>query len=445
MVASLTGLESNLVEMRVAASGQISHVPLSNLSIPDQAYVQAWAALGFGVKPAPWPRDLRPMLNFTARALPSPKPGEWIYATPNYEYRCDVELAPSLIKEYSLVFESTYFALRNIPLGLNPKPAKERFVVRLFQTLDAYHAAGGMKGSGGVYMLKSQEILVPLEALGVRETGNKVAIDRRGFDAGNLIHEITHQVMHDWLDTLPVWFVEGMAEYMAAVPYDEARFDFYRAKEGVAAHLARKYGVEKSKDGLLHLDVASPKDLMDLTHRQWASEVTPGGNAGLNYRSAFLAVYFFLHLDGKGDSAPVVAYLRQAAAKKAEICDFLADYNEAVTDYNLSLRRYTEEINLYNGALAKMRTASSANTLVATPIPPVKPALPPILARNPGVSEPIDLMKEAEGSVKALWRNRSPKELWADMETAFAKQGIRMREVSGAPAAVGSLKAVPIK
>jgi len=439
----LTGLEANWVEMRVAANGQVSRVPLANLSEPDQAYVRAWAELGFGVKPAPWPRDLRPMLNFTARPLPSAKAGEWIYATPHYEYRCDVELAPSLIKEYSLVFESTYFALRNLPLGLNPKPAQERFVVRLFQTLDGYHAAGGIKGSGGLYLVKTQEILVPLEVLGVRETGNKVAIDRRGFDAGNLVHEITHQVMHDWLDTLPVWFVEGLAEYMAAVPYDDARFDFHRVQEGVAAHLARKYGVEKAKDGLLHLDLASPKDLMDLTHRQWSAEVTPGGNAGLNYRSAFLLVYYFLHLDGKGDSAPVVAYLRQAAAKKAEICDFVADYNEAVNHYNLSLRRYTQEVNLYNGALAKMRAAAVAT--VVSPIPPVKPELPPILARNPGGSEPIDLMKEAEGSMKALWRNRTPETLWREMESAFAKQGIHVREVSGAPAAVGSLRAVPIR
>jgi len=124
--------------------------------------------------------------------------------------------------------------------------------------------------------------------------------------------------MHDWLEVLPVWFVEGIAEYMAAVPFDDARFDFRRMNEGLLGYLETAYQVNRGSGPkkAVPLDMVVPEDLMALTHQQWASALSNPQSASLNYRSALLLVYYLIHLDGKGDGSSIVAYLRQAWTKQ---------------------------------------------------------------------------------------------------------------------------------
>ncbi len=468
--AKMVGLEGNTVKLRSVSNGRIVPVPLNSLSAEDQAYVREWRDLGFGTKVERWPTELRPMLNFTARKVESASQG-WVYETPNYRFHCDVELQGSLIKKYSEAFEATYYAIANLPLQLDPKPPEGKFTVRLFEDRDDYIRAGGPRGSGGVYIISSKEILVPMQSLGVRSVGNRVAIDNRNYDSGTLIHEITHQVMHDWLDVLPVWFVEGIAEYMAAVPFHETRFNFREIHGGVKEHLEEEYRVSKVR-GEYVVDVVTPEMLMGLSHQQWAAAVSSGRNAALNYRSAMMMIYYFTHLDGNGDGSQMVAYLQQARSGQKEMKQFVAEFNQAVNQYNTALRAFNGRVSTYNAALTKFRASVKAyNQRVETynrqaaegipeaqrikvepkpgepPNPPEKPVLPKILAENPSGGGPVDLMVAERKARRALFKKRNPDELWEDMKAAFAKQNIRIRRIGGrvsvAPG-IETLRARPI-
>ncbi|MBU6300641.1 MAG: hypothetical protein KGS60_03740 [Verrucomicrobia bacterium] len=456
------------VEVRLM-NGKAVRIPLASLSAADQAYVNGWQDLGFGIKVGRWPQELRPMLNFTARELERKPEGECVYATPNFRYICDAPLAASLIKEYALAFEGTYYAIKNLPLQLDPRPpGNGHFVVRLFRNREDYLRAGGPEGSSGVYVVRTREILVPMDSLGVRTVGRRVAIDPRAYDAGTLIHEITHQVMHDWLNVLPVWFVEGIAEYMAAVPFDDARFDFRRMEEGLGGYLETAYHVARRKEGSLPLDMVAPEALMAMTHQQWASALSEPGAAALNYRSALLLVYYLIHLDGKGDGSSIVAYLRQAWTKQGEMEHFVREYNEAVNRYNASLAAYNDSVRRYNQELVDFReSVESYNNKVRifngqlrrgvaeqdlievgdepglAPEPPLKPELPRILAERPDGGGVVDLSRAELEARRAIYRSRNPSQLWSDMERAFAAQGLKLRPVQ-AEAARSGTRAIPL-
>ena len=465
----MTGLGDGDVEVRLVNGGKTVRIRLDLLSAPDQEYVTGWRDLGFGIKVERWPQELRPILNFTARELGRGPAWAWIYATPNFRYVCDAPLAASLIKEYALAFEGTYYAIKNLPLQLDPRPPGDgQFVVRLFRERADYLKAGGPQGSSGVYMVRTREILVPMESLGVRTVGRRVAIDHRVYDAGTLIHEITHQVMHDWLEVLPVWFVEGIAEYMAAVPFDDARFDFRGMNEGLTEYLETSYGLKKNGKGATPVDMVVPEDLMALTHQQWASALGSAGAASLNYRSALLLVYYLIHLDGKGDGSSIVAYLKQAWSKQGEMEHFVRDYNEAVNHYNSALASYNDSVRRYNQELVDYRqNVESYNQKVrkfneqlrrntpeaemidvgvepgSPPEPPIKPELPRILAEHPEGGGVVDLSRAELEARRAIYRTRDASQLWSDMEQAFAKQGLELRPVQADVVRPGG-RAIPL-
>lgn len=402
--------------------------------------------------PPPWPAELAPALEFTPRTESAATPDGWVYTTPHFRFHCDAELAPGLIKHYALVFEGTFHAVRKLPLQLCPDPPQDRFVVRLMKNREDYLRAGGPKGSAGVYLLNSREILVPADSPGVRTIGKRIAIDRKSSDTGTLVHEITHQVMHDWLNALPVWFAEGFAEYMAAVPCEQGRFRFRAIHEGIRRHLQEEHLVPKDDQGALLADLAPPDQILNLTHAQWSAALTGEEDASLNYRSAMMLVYFFIHLDGSDDGQALAAYLQGTRSGREDMRSFVASYNEAVADYNAGLEAYNHAVTAYNQALLRFRqTVQAYNSRVRTynsqlakgasedelipvgpepsppPSPPVEPEMPAILAGHHIPGGAVDL-SEAEKKARAiLTRNRSPEALWNQMAAALEAKGILIR------------------
>ena len=94
----------------------------------------------------------------------------------------------------------------------------------------------------------------------------------------------------------------------------------------------------------------------------------------------------------------------------------------------------------------KMMRKKILKILLASP--PEKPTLPQILADNPDGGGPVDLMVAEQNARRALFKKRSPDELWSDMEKAFAKQNIRLQRlggVAGFSSNGGTLRARPIQ
>lgn len=450
--ARLVGLVNGQVQLRQLSDGSIIEMKLQALAPEDQVYVEERAHLVWRRDTVTWPTHLRPVRDFRVDELQAGR--NYVYNTPHFSFRSDVRLAPDLVREYSIVFESTHYALESLPLGLQPEtPSNGRFKVRLFRRHNDFLEAGGQLGSAGMYLVQTREVLIPLASLGVNIIGEQVPLNGHTFNPTPLKHEITHQLMHPWLNLLPVWFAEGMAEYISAVHFADGEFDFTRIDEGIKTHLSRKYGVEPTGSGAYPVDVMLPEQLMALNDVEWNRAINGSGSAELNYRSAFLLLYFFIHLDGDGNASNLVEYLRTARQDRDQQAEFVEDYNEAVRDFTRRKEAFLEEAKSYNQALLKHREEAIAynqrvdryNEQVLARIPPEqridvgpepvpptepkRPQLPEILNQNPRDRFPLNLQQIESSARTKLIGSRTHAQLWNQMKAALGRQNLILREV----------------
>ncbi|MCX6855311.1 MAG: hypothetical protein NTV80_10450, partial [Verrucomicrobia bacterium] len=246
---------------------------------------------------------------------------EYIYKSPHYEFQCDSKLGANVVKEFGRLFEATWLLNCMLPLDLKPEPEKLRtsYLARLFTGKSDYMAAGGVEGSGGIYMSGKKALMVPLSSLGVKMAGSRVILEG-GSDDDNatLIHEITHQMMNRWLGLLSTWMVEGAAEYAEIPEYDgNGKFSFIGIERRLKKYAERMNGWDGDGKQFKMLDL---EELMGLDGRRWAAALV-NGQATQNYGSAGMLTYFFYHMDGAGDGANIIAFYR--AIKLAKTPDEL--------------------------------------------------------------------------------------------------------------------------
>ncbi len=316
--ASFVGMEGENIRLRLA-NGTVATVPLIRLSPADVEYAKSLAkstetpetpkttssSAPAAVKE--WPRSIdigqTPVPEIVKEDSATK---EFIYRSGHYEFHCDSKLTSSVVREFSRIFEATYLLNASLPLDLKPSPeeGQEYFVAKLYTNREDYLSNGGMQGSAGVYSTREKALSAPLASLGVKISGSRVLLDNSGDGGDNatLIHEITHQMMNHWLRKLQVWFIEGSAEAMEMLDYNRGKFNLSNRKSQLKGYL------HEAKE-FTFLD---PSELFGLDSGTWAGALTSSiGQGHQNYRSAGLMVYYFYYLDGAGDSAHVIAYLRE--------------------------------------------------------------------------------------------------------------------------------------
>lgn len=315
--ASLVAVEDGGVRLRLA-DGKVATVPWERLSPADVDYARAQAAAPAskgGDAPAPpalseWPRSI----DIGATPVPEivvedAEKKEFIYRSGRYEFHCDSKLTSTVVREFSRIFEATYLLNCSLPLDLKPRPEEDGqayFIARLYTNAEDYFANGGLQGSAGVYQRGQKALAVPLSSLGVKIAGSRVLLENSVYeDNRTLIHEITHQMMNHWLSKLPVWYVEGSAEFVEMLEYDRGKFNLASRKNSLRDYVERGTGGRE----MLMLD---PEELFGLDSRTWSAALASlRGQAGQNYLSAGIMTYYLYFLDGEGDSAPIIAYLRE--------------------------------------------------------------------------------------------------------------------------------------
>lgn len=269
----------------------------------------------------------------------------YIYRTRNFEFISDTKLARRVVSEFAVIFEVTLEGMKAQPLAWRPRVPQEGYRARLFRTMEDYYAAGGPEGTGGVYISSSREILVPLSSLGVRGSSSGVRLDRHGGGHGTLVHEVTHQVHHDWLPYLPVWLTEGLAVYMEAVPLERGELRFSRTDP-------EKY-IRDEAGYRGDLPMIHPSKLMTMSNEDWARNWTWNPlDVGRYYNSAFLLTYYFAHLDGDGDGRRLWDYLRQieAGTPASEAGKTLLagrTYDQLADDIQRSYRRMRVRLQMF--------------------------------------------------------------------------------------------------
>jgi hypothetical protein len=316
IVATLVEVAGEKAVLQMA--GKNFEVPVASLSPDDQKFIAEWKkgdmadlAADAKVKPnwdGPWPGTVSVAIDQPIEVIrEDAASGEYVYASPHYEFICDVRLNTSLVKRFSLLFEATNQVCRELPLGWVKPFRQERHKIHLFETREAYIAKGGPPDSAGVYISRGGEgdILIPLTSLGVKKVGSSYSVDYKEENT-TLSHEITHQLTDAeyFSPGARGWFSEGVAEYVAHSGYRSGKFsvnDLGKLKDWVT-----DYGSDGRGGRALGTNIDAP-NLEDFFSQSYDSFLA---NGSLNYGLAALVVYYYFHMDGSRDAANVKAFLK---------------------------------------------------------------------------------------------------------------------------------------
>jgi len=224
------------------------------------------------------------------------------------------------MKEVARTFEATKSLVEALPWGVQCKPpeGRPRFLAALYETREDYIAAGGPELSGGVYFSGDKIFKIPFQSLGMQKRGQTYFKDDN-YNNGTLIHEITHQLMDDYLGFLPKWVVEGTAEYTEMIPYKSGTFRADAHKSGIKEDIT-----EWQQQGF-DMDLGSLEKLITMTRDQWDAETNSSKTMSAMYHRAHLLVYYFSHLDGDKKGTRFIKFMEAVYGQVAELRVFFAD------------------------------------------------------------------------------------------------------------------------
>ena len=330
--------------------------------------------------------------------------GWWLYKTEHFEFHSQAELTTSLVRDIARVFEATLKMIVESPWAIDPAPAEgDYYVAELYQNRSYYIQAGAPQNSGGVYSSKDKKFMVPFESLGLKKTGSRYTRDD-GYEVGTLIHEITHQTMHYWLGVLPMWFVEGSAEFVEAIPYHYGKYRPERAQANFKQFLYDSYGGTP--------DLHSVKELFPMGHRRW-NEVAQSQPAQLRlYASSCLMVYYFNYLDGEAGGERLNKFLKEVRGLKDRFQAYFSGFDK----YRADMKEFMKQPGVVDNGDGTFRFP----TTLTPPTPPEAP-LPEDKMDNPSLAY-LDILLDG----------RTVEELEADIIEKFAGIGIKLKVHGGA-------------
>jgi hypothetical protein len=320
----------------------------------------------------------------------------FVYRTQSFEFESQGKFSQTLLREIGRNFEATRELVAALPWGITPAPENgKHFRARLFRNRESYLAAGGPQNSGGVYMGGRGIFMVPFESIGVKTVGKAYTKDD-DFRSHTLVHELTHQMMHGSLRILPQWVVEGTAEYTATLPFKAGRFRVASAKSGLKDYL--DHLKNETQNGVP--EPYSLEKLFAVSNEEWNSILQRDPQVSHRlYFTSYLLVYYFMHMDGKGDGQSFARYFREMGAVRAS----MDAYRNAVEAFKKMPGVEVQPDGSY-------RFPSSLKH-------PEKPAI---------LESPEALTEFQRKTLAILKADRSEADLLRQIRSAYAKLGIRL-------------------
>jgi hypothetical protein len=290
------------------ANGRQAKAALTQLSATDQQYLADW------LKRQPVKFTMPDIVGVDSAKIKAEIVEEneasekFVYRTEHFEFDSQGKFSISLLREVSRTFEATYELLRQLPWGIDPSPPSGKlFKARLLKNKEEYMKAGGIPNSGGIYKSADETFYAPFESIGLKPFGKGYTKDD-DFKADTLVHELTHQMMHFWLPYLPNWVVEGTAEYTENLPLKAGRFRVSGAKGGL-----KDYTDFLKKRAVGGMPEPYPLDkLFKITNEEWGYTLAQDPTVSRRmYFTSYLLVYYFMHIDGNGDSQRFIRFFRE--------------------------------------------------------------------------------------------------------------------------------------
>lgn len=278
------------------------------------------------------------------------------YRCGRFEFKSNEPLSLPVVQELARTFTAVEQLIKQLPWGITPKPGNgaEFFQARLFSTREAYERDGGPALSGGVYSRNDKIFRVPFQSLGIA-LKNGQYVKSPGFNVTALVHELTHMMMDEMLLCMPIWAVEGSAEYTEMIPFKDGLFRFGDHQEGIKAYAA-KFAAKSTQP-----TAEECVQVMHLTEKAWHASVASGklGGSGkmtsttpgpgvppgegpvfvtmpatitpeqINtqhrlYCAATLLYYYFMHLDEPKRGHPMLPFMDAVQDELSKMRDFTA-------------------------------------------------------------------------------------------------------------------------
>lgn len=393
--ASVVSFDGTTVTLKMLNGARAQTVP-AKLSAEDQAFLVEWQ------KKQPIKVVMPDSVGVDAAQIKAEVVSEdavaekYVYRTTHFEFESQGKFNQTLLREVARNFEATFELLKALPWGIEPKPASgEYFRAKLFKNREAYLSGGGLPGSGGVYKSRDEMFMVPFESIGVKLVGKSFAKDEN-FETHTLVHELTHQMMHFWMDYLPQWVVEGTAEYTGTLPLRTGNFRVSAAKNGLKDYI--EFLKKRTTAG-----VPEPyplEKLFPITNEQWNEVLADNPRASHQlYFTSYLLVYYFMHLDSKGDGQLMARYFREVGSVRTGAEKF---------------GKEMEEFKKQPGVTVHPDGSFTYRGNMKLPQPPAEIATPEAQAAF------------QKKTLQILLDGRSEAELMKQIRSAYTKLGIRL-------------------
>lgn len=423
MQAKMTGMEGDQV-LFLLASGQSVKVPLARLSPADQEFIKksapapgapASASANLAlittgripIEKRVWPELVEVPTKSIEISVVEENPAQkkCIYRSESFEFIAEDKLAGSVMKEIARTFEATRALVDALPWGIEPKPPAEtgHYEAKFYETRRSYVAEGGPENSGGVYFSGDRIFRVPFQSLGLDMRGKTWFMDA-GYRNDTIIHEITHQLMHDYLNLLPTWVIEGTAEYTESLPYNAGRFQAAKHEVGLKDYVRQRESQEK-----MTLSEFRPLlDHMKMPRNEWdqISSNTSGQGRSMRqlYFQSYVLVYYFCHLDGDGKGTRFMKYLEAMCAEKTK-------WNE----FNAKLAVYRKALDEFLKLPGVKKLEDNRFSYPSGLTPPEAPEQPASTSGKDFGVEKLDILLDG----------RSPEQLETEVKAAFKKLGMK--------------------
>ena len=315
--ASFAGVQGASVLLKLTDGKTILPFPLERLSPADQAFVKAQGTAPAPTTPREWPQTVEVPARSIEIKMVSENPAErlYVYQSEAFEFTSQAKIAGSVMKEVARTFEATRSLVDALPWGVvcTPPAGMRRFKAALFETRQDYLDAGGPPNSGGVYSTGDKVFKIPFDSLGLEKRGQTYF--KRDFTSDTLVHEITHQMMDAYLPFLPMWAVEGTAEYTEMLPFNAGTF---RAD-------AHKSGLKESMARWNESDIDDLEKHLTMTRDQWQQIAASSSAMASLYHRSNLLVYYFCHLDGDKKGGRFLKFMNAVEGEVAALRAFFAD------------------------------------------------------------------------------------------------------------------------
>lgn len=215
--------------------------------------------------------------------------GRKVWHTENYRIDFDLDLSGDELKRIAQVAETTAWLVKHHPLPIFARsPGRSR--ISLYSLDEDYTAAGGVAGTAGYYNGWINCVLIRGSAFKPTADGRRRMLPRQ--DEELVVHELVHLCMRGHFQRMPLWFLEGVAEYFASAHLGAGRFSFVNQDASIRQYIRRRLSPSDPM-----APVSPLQDIVGMNHTTWMDYLrrSAAEDRYRPYASALLLTHYYLN------------------------------------------------------------------------------------------------------------------------------------------------------